>query len=259
MANVFAKVFGHHKCKSEVEVVSMEEFAGHTHSLAGDSLKDVVPIEKGGTGAKTAALARTALGVTPKNIGAPSLSEENSFTKAMTAPSYGVKAGWPAVYFYDTEGVQRGYIVFANGPYAQIATKDPNSAYYENYLLPKAETTLKASVWYDILTSKKPVTVKQGGTGADNKFDALVNLGLIVNNGRANITAGTTKSVRFEIPFTEVPTVILTPEHPTGELYAENVTTEGFTIRVSGVAGTSNYTGVINWLAITRERQTAGI
>lgn len=227
MANVFAKVFGHHKCKSEVEVVSMEEFAGHKHN--------------------------------PQDIGAASLNNENYFSKTQTAPAYNVKSNWPAIYFYDTKGVQRGYIVITDKHGIQLASKDPDSANYQNFTLPDVGDLSGGSMWYEILTSGKVVTVAQGGTGANNKFDALPNLGLIVNNGRAIFTNGTTKNVVFEIPFNEVPSVILTPEGEAGPVYATNITTTGFTLHVTGVGGTSSYTGAVSWLAITRERMTAGI
>lgn len=55
---------------SVAKTVSDKADSGHTHSLAGSNLTNVLPVSKGGTGAKTAEGARQNLGITPENIGA---------------------------------------------------------------------------------------------------------------------------------------------------------------------------------------------
>ena len=50
--------------------------------------------------------------------------------------------------------------------------------YYDVYSLPEATVGLSANKLYDILTSKTPVTIEQGGTGATTAAGARTNLGL---------------------------------------------------------------------------------
>lgn len=48
----------------------------------------VVPVEKGGTGAETAAKAREKLGITPANIGAAATSHKHTAADVGAAPAY---------------------------------------------------------------------------------------------------------------------------------------------------------------------------
>lgn len=52
-----------------------------------------------------------------------------------------------------------------------------SARYAENFYLPVPASGLTAQKWYQILTSKTPVTVAQGGTGANTAEQALLNLG----------------------------------------------------------------------------------
>ena len=68
-----------------------------------------------------------------------------------------------------------------------------DTRYAERFLLPLANAGRQSNVNYDMLTSKTPVTVKQGGTGATNAATARINLGigcakLLSGAGTINIT-----------------------------------------------------------------------
>jgi len=63
--------------------------------------------------------------------------------------------------------------------YSPKATPDTgNSGYYESYWLPSPNAARTANVSYDILTTKKLITVAQGGTGASTAAAARTNLGV---------------------------------------------------------------------------------
>ena len=56
--------------------------------------------------------------------------------------------------------------------------RHPNAAAQEYYCMPLPNASISENKWYDILTSKNPVTIAQGGTGASDIWNALANLGL---------------------------------------------------------------------------------
>ena len=55
--------------------------------------------------------------------------------------------------------------------------------YYENYQLPQPDNNLTSNPTYNILTSKNPVTVTQGGTGATTVDGARENLNIFRSLG----------------------------------------------------------------------------
>lgn len=77
----------------------------------------------------------------------------------------------PAVYLA-TSGITRAYMRHnGTGKYLQFVQFNPDNGKYENYYFPVANS--ETDVSYNILTSKIPVTIAQGGTGVDNISDLL--------------------------------------------------------------------------------------
>ena len=69
-----------------------------------------------------------------------------------------------------------------------------STRYYEGYLLPEPSTGLTKNTNYKILTTKAPVSVAQGGTGAKTAAQALSNLGAVPLAGGVTITGNMTFS-----------------------------------------------------------------
>lgn len=67
-----------------------------------------------------------------------------------------------------------------------------STRYYEGYLLPEPSTGLTKNTNYKILTTKAPVSIAQGGTGATTAAQALANLGAVPLAGGATITGSMT-------------------------------------------------------------------
>lgn len=67
-----------------------------------------------------------------------------------------------------------------------------STRYYEGYRLPEPSAGLTKNTNYKILTTKVPVSVAQGGTGATTAAQALTNLGAVPLAGGATITGSMT-------------------------------------------------------------------
>ena len=89
----------------------------------------------------------------------------------------------PTIYFNnnDSKEVNKIYsdfdynrLNFSQTPADQINNQSP---YKEIYYLPNPKEGLDKSYWYQILTARDPVAIAQGGTGATNATQALINLG----------------------------------------------------------------------------------
>ena len=66
------------------------------------------------------------------------------------------------------------------------SAKDDGSKYFEEFRFPVTPAALTDDYIFEILTSKKPVTIEQGGTGATTATDAKANLGIGITRLWAN-------------------------------------------------------------------------
>lgn len=114
----------------------------------------------------------------------------------------------------------------------------------ENFNLPYTKEPAD-NVNYYILTSKNPVTVEQGGTGATSKADALKNLGLEIQTGVVNDVNSTGVSVTFPTAFSGVPVVVASGGSEASSVQVKNVTKTGFKLE----SPVPNNDGV-QWIAI---------
>ena len=236
--------------------------ANHSHQ-ASSITSGTLPIERGGTGASTAANARTALGITPANIGAVSKAGD-TMTGELKVPSFSVMRSGTGEYNVLKIGLADKMTGFVQQDTAnntlRFIERGTDTTFAEQYNLPRPNTGLTKNETYDILTSKKPVSVAQGGTGAANKFDALVNLGLEIESGIALMSNAMNNgcAVTFERQiFSGIPTVILTTDSPEmGRPYVADVTNTGFTIKLADAISNS---GHVHWVAIRTARPTSGV
>jgi hypothetical protein len=80
---------------------------------------------------------------------------------------------WASISIRNGNGDIRCSLMISDGNRFHVNQQQTGATYAERYLFPeiKAET-LTADIWYDVLTSKNPVTLKQGGTGATGTTDS---------------------------------------------------------------------------------------
>lgn len=166
--------------------------AEHTHSFT-DDITGIVPVSRGGTGAWEAGAACT-------NLGAVTISTSQSITGAKTFKSTTTiqnNATAPTLNFQSNNGAltARTATIYnnlvsttatQNFLYFRLYRRETGGAvtsYYEEYRLPTATSNRTSNRSYEILTSKVPVTVRQGGTGTDTRGaqsgGALANIGCI--------------------------------------------------------------------------------
>lgn len=139
------------------------------------TIHDVVPVEGGGTGATSAAKARESLGITPANIGA--LSSNGGTVRGSI--SLKTVDGNGESYFVKNHLATADYgtllrDVNKDGKRASISINaGANDVYFVD----------NDGGGFPILTTKKTVTVPQGGTGATNAAQACANIGALPTTG----------------------------------------------------------------------------
>ena len=70
---------------------------------------------------------------------------------------------------------------------------------YEQYYLPNADKDLTSNKTYHILTTKKAVTIAQGGTGASSAAQAISNLGITATAAELNYCDGVTSNIQTQL------------------------------------------------------------
>ena len=83
--------------------------------------------------------------------------------------------GQPTYYDPDRPGYVQTQMFFRE--YSGSSTDGTRTDYHETYLLPISNANRTTNDYYDILTTKSPVTITQGGTGATTRSVARTNLG----------------------------------------------------------------------------------
>lgn len=208
---------------------SSDLFDGSSNVSIG--VKNTLPIKHGGTGATDPATAREKLGVVSKS--GDTINGDLIVKKTMKVSH----EGWAGYETQSTNNYTTGSILVNDGVSSNANDKavgqlilssrrrpaDDGTEYcYERFRLPNSssvrvgdektvnpnEPSGTGQVWYDVLTTKKPVTVAQGGTGATNEATARKNLGLSdfvtknvipIENGGTNANNAT--SARMNLGF----------------------------------------------------------
>lgn len=132
-------------------------------------LDNALPIEQGGTGATSAATARESLGAVNK--------AGDTMSGRLLARGFTTIAsnGYPNIYFHNNDDVT-GYIVNEASNRRFLFNEYPSDSdtYYESYAMPTPSAGLTATKYYNVLTTKQPVTVAQGGTGDTGTVDGPI-------------------------------------------------------------------------------------
>ena len=77
----------------------------------------------------------------------------------------------------DTTNLKKAAMIIRSNERLSFYQYPQNNSYSEIYQLPAVDTSITSHKYYFILTSRDPVTVAQGGTGATTAANALSNLG----------------------------------------------------------------------------------
>ena len=105
---------------------------------------------------------------------------DQTMTAVLETPAIRVyKSKHPTIGFYNQNMEPQGLIALNttdNNNRIQLSQRATGASYAENYRLPARDENLDSEKWYTILTDKTPVTVKEGGTGANNAANAAKNI-----------------------------------------------------------------------------------
>lgn len=116
---------------------------------------------------------------TPEDIGAVKKSGD-TMTGGLTATGLAVLAGYqyPSTTLkttIDDRTISYGASMVKNTMYGQVTYND-GKGNVEYYMFPDRTNEETGNAWHNILTSKKPVTIAQGGTGGTTPAAAVENL-----------------------------------------------------------------------------------
>lgn len=100
------------------------------------------------------------------------------------------RSTYPTLAFNDSSNTNLGYIMVDHTTrrvYLRSTMSD--AEHYDSFCLPLPDLTRTSNKFWDILTTKTPVTIAQGGTGAATAAAALANLGLTYKAGDSIVGA----------------------------------------------------------------------
>lgn len=123
----------------------------------------IVDIPHGGTGATAPADACANIGAVKKT--------GDTMTGNLTIQA----SQDPAILYCRADGTLRGYTLISNDNRYIVIQKHLNDDNLDLYYFPDADSG--SSAGYDVLTSRSPVTIAQGGTGATTPDGARANIG----------------------------------------------------------------------------------
>lgn len=107
--------------------------------------------------------------LTPADIGAVAKAGDTMTGNLIIQTSYD-----PAILYARADGTLRGYTLTNDDNRYIVIQKHLNDDNVDSYYFPIVNSG--SSIGYDVLTTKSPVTVAQGGTGTTDAFSALKNL-----------------------------------------------------------------------------------
>lgn len=165
------------------DAVSKSAMEKALEELTGGSIP--ISVENGGTGATSAADARANLGAVNK--------AGDTMTGRLILPTLRMNpdSNFPTLEIYSGGSLIATLNWNKNTRRTQIVNYSPNTDYREIFASPAADSDLAEDQYYELLTSKIPVTVAQGGTGASTAAGARENLGV---SGALKLTAVWTNS-----------------------------------------------------------------
>lgn len=112
------------------------------------------------------------------------------FGRALFAKAHAKNVWYQCLTFRDSDDKDLAYVVIDHQDNTsspsfglRIFSRQSNGEMTSNaevYSLPKPDVGRTSSIWYEILTTKKPVTIAQGGHGATTAAQARTNLGIAV-------------------------------------------------------------------------------
>lgn len=116
---------------------------------------------------------------TPADIGAVNKNGDTMNGRLGTSGLDIYDSDWAQMIRFFQNNIESGLIYRQNSNGAlTMGSKHPNSSAKEYYFFNAPNEGMTADVWHEILTTKNPIWIHQGGTGATNDVDARYNLGL---------------------------------------------------------------------------------
>lgn len=161
---------------SELEARGADVPAGaNSDDLATLIANEIVPVANGGTGATTAANARTNLGVTPANIGAAAASHNHSAANITSGTLPVARGGTGATAIAGSGGFLQDLF-----PSSKTPTFIP--CFGTNWTLNGYTTPSALRGAMGLGTGTGDVAIANGGTGASTAAQARVNLGVDISD-----------------------------------------------------------------------------